>query len=361
MAVPGTKPQDFAAQSAFAATDRIPFVKDAGGGMWADSYILPPDAFKFGILSDVNGAYTTANALYAVNGTANGLQESTTLLTEPAANQYQIARGTSALLVKANFTVNGIALVNQDTQTTASPTWVGATLSGLSTLNGIVTTNGSGVLSSSVTLPDGTLAITQSLGDNSTKLATTGYVDASLPVEQQTSEIATAAQTVFALPSTPDDTSLVKAFRNGNKAINGTNFTVSGSTLTWVTPTLVVGEEISTVYNDRGITSERTIIFTIEDTILGSIPNGTFRFSRPRFNGTIISIIAILVSGTADLDINISGTPVTHTTLNLSSTETSQAATANNTFTNSDFIEYTISNASSSDRMLLTIECSGVI
>ncbi|MFC1616791.1 DUF2793 domain-containing protein [Candidatus Margulisiibacteriota bacterium] len=65
----------------------------------------------------------------------------------------------------------------------SSPTFAGATLSGLSTANGIVQTDGSGVLSSSVTLPDGTLATTQTPLDNSTKLATTAYVDSAVSAE----------------------------------------------------------------------------------------------------------------------------------------------------------------------------------
>jgi len=58
----------------------------------------------------------------------------------------------------------------------SSPTFAGLTLSGLAVANGIVQTDGAGVLSSSVTLPDGTLATTQALSDSSTKLATTAFV-----------------------------------------------------------------------------------------------------------------------------------------------------------------------------------------
>ena len=51
------------------------------------------------------------------------------------------------------------------------------TLSALTIANGILQTDVNGVLSSSITLPDGTLATTQSSNDNSTKLATTAYVE----------------------------------------------------------------------------------------------------------------------------------------------------------------------------------------
>lgn len=47
----------------------------------------------------------------------------------------------------------------------------------LNVVDGIVQTDADGLLRSSVTLPNGTLATTQSQRDNSTKLATTEYVD----------------------------------------------------------------------------------------------------------------------------------------------------------------------------------------
>jgi hypothetical protein len=57
-------------------------------------------------------------------------------------------------------------------------TSLGQTLTGLPVVDGIVQTDGAGTLTSSVTLPNGTLATTQSPGDNSTKIATTAYVEA---------------------------------------------------------------------------------------------------------------------------------------------------------------------------------------
>ena len=51
------------------------------------------------------------------------------------------------------------------------------TNSSLDTTGGILRTDGSGVFSSSVTLPDGTLGTTQGAIDNDTNLATTAYMD----------------------------------------------------------------------------------------------------------------------------------------------------------------------------------------
>lgn len=101
-----------------------------------------------------------------------------------------VATGTAPLTVAsttvvANLnsdTVDGFHM-DQSVLIASSPTVIGLTLSGLTTVGGIVQTDGAGVLSSSVTLPDGTLAITQSPGDNSTKLATTAYADAAVLIE----------------------------------------------------------------------------------------------------------------------------------------------------------------------------------
>ncbi len=53
----------------------------------------------------------------------------------------------------------------------------------LTTANGILRTDGGGVVTSSIDLPDGTTATTQAPLDNTTKLATTAYVDAAIVVE----------------------------------------------------------------------------------------------------------------------------------------------------------------------------------
>jgi hypothetical protein len=77
------------------------------------------------------------------------------------------------------------------------------TFSSLNTADGIVQTDGSGVLSSSVTLPDGTLATTQSPSDNSTKIATTAYVDAAVLVEDLWDRVAGTPN--YLLPNTAAD------------------------------------------------------------------------------------------------------------------------------------------------------------
>lgn len=141
-------------------------------------------------LTDTPSSYTAVGAIYNVNGSTDGVRETEVILTE-GTNTFNITKGTAsldiaagaALDVDANLSVEAVSAINQDLTSDASPTLAGLTLSGLSIANGIVQTNGSGVLSSSVTLPDGTLATTQAPLDNSTKLATTAYVDNAISVE----------------------------------------------------------------------------------------------------------------------------------------------------------------------------------
>ncbi len=80
-------------------------------------------ANEFSELTDVTGAYTTANALYKANSALDGLEETTTLLTEPAANQIQLVRGTSTFFLQADLTIESDSAINQDLTTDATPTF----------------------------------------------------------------------------------------------------------------------------------------------------------------------------------------------------------------------------------------------
>jgi hypothetical protein len=122
-------------------------------------------------LLDTPNSYTAAKALYRVNDSKTAVAETSVLLDDSVANQVSISFGTTTLTASAS------SQLNQDLTNTASPIFNNVTLSSLNTLDGIVTTNGSGVLSSSTDIPNGTTATTQSPLDGSTKLATTEYVD----------------------------------------------------------------------------------------------------------------------------------------------------------------------------------------
>lgn len=78
-----------------------------------------------------------------------------------------------------------------------------------------------------------------------------------LPDKEIFSGVITPGSLTFALPSAPATPSLVTAFRNGSHdAVYGVNFSISGSTLTWITPIpAAVGETIRGFYNETGISS----------------------------------------------------------------------------------------------------------
>lgn len=134
-------------------------------------------------LDDTPSSYVVANALQKINAGRTALEESGTTLAEPAADEFTFAHGPTALVMQADLSVTGASLIDQDVRIAASPTYSGLTLSSLTTVNGVVQTDGSGVLSSSLTLANGILATTQGALDNSTKLATTAYVDSAVAIE----------------------------------------------------------------------------------------------------------------------------------------------------------------------------------
>ncbi len=90
---------------------------------------------SFSTLTDVTGAYTTANAIYRVNDDVDGLEETTIIVDEPASNQFQISSGTSALLVQHSATIDTTNYVLAPPSTTqyaaligdAAGTWVETT------------------------------------------------------------------------------------------------------------------------------------------------------------------------------------------------------------------------------------------
>jgi hypothetical protein len=90
---------------------------------YVDDAVASSDTFIE--LTDTPSSYTTANALYNVNGAATAVNETTTLLTEPAVNQFTLTRGTTALTMQADLTVTGTASItgtNTGDQTTSGTT-----------------------------------------------------------------------------------------------------------------------------------------------------------------------------------------------------------------------------------------------
>lgn len=86
-------------------------------------------------LIDTPSSFTTANALYTVNGTPDGIIETTTLISQPAENQFKITRGTTDLLMTADLTASATCDLNQNLSTTSSVAFNGLDVDGATTLD----------------------------------------------------------------------------------------------------------------------------------------------------------------------------------------------------------------------------------
>ena len=98
-----------------AVSDTMQLETDIGGSV-ANRITAAQLSTKI-LTTDLQFSGTLANAIQITNVTLNGLDESTTTLTEPAANQFQINRGTSSLLVQTSSTLD------QDLSTTSDVTF----------------------------------------------------------------------------------------------------------------------------------------------------------------------------------------------------------------------------------------------
>lgn len=119
-----------------------------------------------GATTQAAGSFTTLNANSTITSTG-GITVNT--------NKFIVNGSTGALTIAGNIAVN----TNKFTVNASSGNTLIAgsvTISPFS-VAGVVTNNSSGVLASATALPNGTTATTQSAADNSTKVATTAYVD----------------------------------------------------------------------------------------------------------------------------------------------------------------------------------------
>lgn len=124
---------------------------------------------------------------------------------------------------------------------------------------GIVTNNSSGVLSTSTALPSGTTATTQSAGDNSTKVATTAYVDGA---------VATTFVSGTYTPTISNTTNVASSTANANTIYTkvGSMVRVDGSVL--ITPTA------NTTATDFEITLPIASDFTTSEQAKGVVIGG---------------------------------------------------------------------------------------
>jgi len=166
---------------------------------------------------DLKFSPTLANAIQTTNVTVNGLNETTVVLTEPAANQFQLTAGTTDMLVQADCTVD------QDLSTTADVAFNSVDL--INQVNEFST--------------DGTLAGDSDLAVPTEKAVKT-YVDTEIlsGLDFQTDVFTpTLGQTAFVLSMAPASDSSIDVYLNGHwNAIRGVDFTQTGTTFTWLDP-----------------------------------------------------------------------------------------------------------------------------
>ncbi len=157
------------------------------------------DGGVIGSVSTINGLTLTA---VAVGFTVAGGTTSKTLTVDETSNLSGYAN--LAGRVGGQIIIGGTASGNNITfQTTSDITKGKYVFSELALANGIVQIDTSGYLSSSITLPNGTLCTTQAASDNSTKLATTAYVDSAVGTENLWDRVAGTPN--YVLPHTAGD------------------------------------------------------------------------------------------------------------------------------------------------------------
>jgi len=108
--------------------------------------------------------------------------------------------------------------------------------------SGIVQVDAAGLLSSSTDLPNGTTSTTQTFGDNTTKNATTAFVQSAVSSsasgEKDVITVGSDGQVSFpgVLSQTPSNTDTMFAVVGSAIFDYGNAFTVSGTSLTWLDP-----------------------------------------------------------------------------------------------------------------------------
>ncbi len=163
-------------------------------------------------------------------------------------------------------------------------------------LGGIVQVNADGDISSSVTLPDGTLATTQAAADSTLKIATTEFVSNAIAagsgVTHEFIPVPSDGDTVFTLSNTPVDPSSSILMVNGKGSIFGAgkDFTLSGTTLTWLDPaglTLKTTDDVQ-IWYDITIAPPGTLdqLFTYYFAKAGSDTNDGKSIEKPFLTAT---------------------------------------------------------------------------
>ena len=148
-----------------------------------------------------------------------------------------------------------------------------------------------------------------------TIVGSTNEVLSNIPHAVENVYAPTLGQTVFTLSSAPSGAAAFSLYLNGQLRLRGTDYTQTGTTLTWLDPsglTLLTTDELIARYNDTALTipGTKTIFFQVEgDANLGSHrvqaigATGAFRFEfkvPADFSSLIeLTLIGIISAGAA--------------------------------------------------------------
>ena len=114
-----------------------------GAAVWTETTSSAAGSTTFLGLTDTPGAYTTGNSIYSVNTGTTAVFETTTVLTEPAANQFTLTRGTSVAAFQNDLTVSSACIINQNLSQTSDVNFVNVDMAGRYSV-GPVTINSAG-------------------------------------------------------------------------------------------------------------------------------------------------------------------------------------------------------------------------
>jgi hypothetical protein len=137
--------------------------------------------FLLAALAFASPAYASSSSVLLVGNNTGGVVNGVQILGATTGNTPVLSSQGSDTNVGFIFTTQGTGALNLETAGSGNVILApgsGSVVIPAFTTSGIVFNNASGVLSSGTALPNGTTATTQSSGDNSTKVATTAYVDA---------------------------------------------------------------------------------------------------------------------------------------------------------------------------------------
>lgn len=274
------------------------------------SWVQFGETDTFLALQDTPSAYTTAYSLYQVNSAADAVAESGTQLTEPGANNFTITRGTTAFDCQADLTITATCTLDQDLQQSASPTFAGATLSGLSA-QGVVKNSVAGLLSTEAQL---------ALADGGTAIDSSGATDGQLLIGGSASnDLQLATLTAGSNIDITNGTNSITVAANVSNPFNlavGADFRVSpwseGTSIT--AATTPANSDDTYVVDCWNLLSDGNDIIDItqdtDDTFLATVQTANKKFgiiqfvenarALPAIGGTVS--VSVEAKGTGDVD-----------------------------------------------------------